>query len=78
MAKADTKGNLVSYNAVDDAVEVYVQVFFGYRKWKLGVLRTHLDKVRGHLNCKASASKSEAIIDEDQYYSYFAFCILSG
>ena len=40
MSKADTKGNLVSYNTDTDSVEVYVQVFFGYEKWKLGVLRT--------------------------------------
>ena len=40
MAKAETKGQLISYNEEDDAVEVYVQVFFAYDKWKLGVLRT--------------------------------------
>ena len=45
MAKTETKGNLVSYNSEADTVEVYVQVFFGYDKWKLGVLRTQLNKV---------------------------------
>ena len=39
MAKSETNGNLVSYNHEADEVEVYVQVFYGYDKWKLGVLR---------------------------------------
>ena len=76
MAKTETKGNLVSYNADADAVEVYVQVFFGYDKWKLGVLRTQLNKVQGHFRASTNAGAPE--IDLDQYYAYFAFCILSG
>ena len=44
MAKAETKGNLISFNHETDEVEVFVQVFFGYDKWKLGVLRLSLEK----------------------------------
>ena len=44
MAKSETNGNLVSFNHEADEVEVYVQVFYGYDKWKLGVLRMPLIK----------------------------------
>ena len=44
MAKTETKGKLVSFNHEADQVEVYVQVFFGYEKWKLGVLRMPLKR----------------------------------
>lgn len=47
LAKRETEGHLVHYDAVKDLVEVYVQVFYGHEKWKLGVLRSPLDKLQG-------------------------------
>ena len=71
MAKSETNGNLVYFNHETDEVEVYVQVFYGYDKWKLGVLRMSL--------AKALANQSESkALDQEQLYAYFAYCILSG
>ena len=39
----ETNGHLVHFNAENDTVEVYVQVFYGGQKWKLGVLRSNID-----------------------------------
>ena len=45
MAKRETDGHLVHYDSVKDKVEVYTQVFYGHEKWKLGVLRSPIDKL---------------------------------
>jgi len=49
-----------------------VQVFYSHEKWKLGVLRTQLDKVQGKFNVSGGE------IDQDSYHSYFAYCLLAG
>ena len=49
-----------------------MQVFYSHEKWKLGVLRTQLDKVQGKFNVGGGE------IDQDSYYSYFAYCLLAG
>ena len=36
---------MVYYDSGNDAVEVYVQVFYGHEKWKLGVLRSQIDRI---------------------------------
>ena len=45
MAKQETNGELVHYNSEMDTVEVYVQVFYGRDKWKLGVLRSAVERL---------------------------------
>lgn len=47
MAKKETDEHLVHYDSSKDLVEVYVQVFYGHEKWKLGVLRSPIDKIQG-------------------------------
>ena len=45
MAKRETEGHLVHYDSEKDKVEVFVQVFYGHEKWKLGVLRSPIEKL---------------------------------
>ena len=47
MAKRDSQDHLVVYSAENDTVEVYCQVFYGYDRWKLGVLRAPLEQLQG-------------------------------
>ena len=46
-ARMETDGHLVHFNPENDTVEVYVQVFYGAQKWKLGVLRSNIDLLQG-------------------------------
>ena len=80
MAKKETDGHLVHYDSAKDLVEVYVQVFYGHEKWKLGVLRSPIDKVQGKFSLQAASSAgiSEGRLNEDSYHALFAYCLLTG
>ena len=57
-----------------------MQVFYGHEKWKLGVLRSPIDKLQGKFSFQASSSAgiSQGMLNEDAYHALFAYCLLSG
>ena len=57
---------LISYDNAKDEVRVYVRAYYGHLKWDLSIQQVPLSQAKS------------AITDDDEYFSYFAFCLLDG
>ena len=68
---AKKKGGLVSYDKKEDGVNVYCQVYFGKKLWKLQLTEINLVSLK-------DLFKSVDGRVQIQYYAYFAYLILKG